>query len=188
MFGMTKSLNHHFSIKNTLAMRAFGAQIAREITSPFFKGSTVKRGGISKSSVAKRPPSFRKGGNAKVIALVGDLGAGKTTFTQGFLKELGVKRRVISPTFLLIRRYELKGKSQIPNPKIQTDAFHLDCYRIHKPQEMLSLGLREILKNPKHIVLIEWPELVKKYLPKDTMWIEISHPEKGTHREVYSSF
>ncbi len=115
--------------------------------------------------------------HAKVIALVGDLGAGKTTFTQGFLKQLGVKRRIISPTFLIIRPYQLR----ITN---YASAFHIDCYRLHKPQELLALGLKDLLKKPEHVVLIEWPELVKKYLPRDTRWIEIEHPEKGTHRMI----
>lgn len=115
--------------------------------------------------------------HATVIGLVGDLGAGKTTFTQGFLKKLGVKRRVISPTFLIIRSYPLLASRF-------TRAFHIDCYRLKKPAELFALGLQEILNDPKHIVLIEWPELIKKYLPRDTRWIEISHPKKGTHRTI----
>ncbi len=141
------------SIKNGTAMREFGAKIARE--------------------TQKAAP----GRHARVIALVGNLGAGKTTFTQGFLKKLGVKRRVISPTFLIVRPYKLPATSY----KL---AFHIDCYRLHKPEELLTLGLRDIIKEPGHILLIEWPELVKKYLPKDTQWIYIEHPEKGTHRNV----
>lgn len=115
--------------------------------------------------------------HAKVIALVGDLGAGKTTFTQGFLKELGVKRRVISPTFLIIRNYDIQSAHY-------KNAFHMDCYRLQKPEELLALGFKEALENPENIVLVEWPELIKKYLPKDAMWVEISHPKQGTHREV----
>jgi tRNA threonylcarbamoyladenosine biosynthesis protein TsaE len=117
------------------------------------------------------------GKHAKVIALVGNLGAGKTTFTQGFLKALGVKRRVISPTFLIIRPYKLKQK----NFHL---AFHIDCYRLNKPNELLVLGFKDLMNEPEHIVLIEWPELVKKYLPRDTLWIEIEHPKKGTARTV----
>ncbi len=139
-------------------MRAFGARVAREIYS-----------------------SFSKGGMATVVALTGDLGAGKTTFAQGFLKALGVKRRIISPTFLIIRPYHLPS-TLYPNP--YTLVFHIDCYRLRKSQELLSLGLKEILANPRHIVLIEWPELIKKYLPRNTHWITIEHPKKGTHRIV----
>ncbi len=139
-------------------MQAFASQLAREIL---------------------RPPatSFKKGGSATVIALVGNLGAGKTTFAQGFLKALGVQRQVISPTFLIIKPYALRKLAH-------TRAFHIDCYRLEKPQELLALGLKDILKNPEHLVLIEWPELVKKYLPKHTRWITIEHSKKGTTRTV----
>lgn len=142
-------------IQNATAMQNFAAELAREIVAE---------------------PA---GKNAKVIALVGNLGAGKTTFTQGFLKALGVKRRVISPTFLIIRPYDIKAGDY-------SRAFHIDCYRLNNSIELLSLGLREILKNPENIVLIEWPELIKGELPKDTKWIQIEHPEKGTHRMVVS--
>lgn len=140
-------------IKSNVEMKRFAARLAREtILQP-------------------------RGNHAKVIALSGDLGAGKTTFAQGFLKALGVKRRIISPTFLIIRNYKL----EITN---YPAAFHIDCYRLKKPQELLALGLKEILRNPQHIILIEWPELIKKYLPKNTRRIMIEHPKKGTHRIV----
>jgi len=146
-------------IQNAVAMQNFAAKLARRILK-------------ESSSGTMRPHS-----TATVIALVGNLGAGKTTFTQGFLKALGVKRRIISPTFLIIRPYDIKAGEY-------TRAFHMDCYRLNNSIELLSLGLRDILKDPQNIVLIEWPELIKKELPKDTQWIEISHPKKGTHREV----
>lgn len=148
-------------------MQKFAAKLA----SSLFKGSTprldsarqAKAGGISKS--------------ATVIALVGELGAGKTTFTQGFLKALGVKHPVISPTFVLIRRYPLKNLQF-------TDAYHIDCYRLEKASELVKLGLKEILKNPAHLVLIEWPELIKKYLPQNTHRITIHHGTKKTERVI----
>lgn len=145
-------------IVSRAAMQAYGAKMAKEI----LRSSTT---------------SFKKGGNAKVIALTGELGAGKTTFTQGFLKALGVKHTVISPTFLIIRRYALKKIAY-------TDAFHIDCYRIERPEELIALSLKEVIKNPKNIVLIEWPELIKKYLPKDTRHITIHHGAKKTERIV----
>jgi tRNA threonylcarbamoyladenosine biosynthesis protein TsaE len=121
--------------------------------------------------------SIKKNEQAKVIALVGELGAGKTTFSQGFLKALGVKRRVISPTFLIIRKYAVRSKKH-------EYAFHMDCYRLNNSIELLSLGFKDILANPQNIVLIEWPELVKKYLPKNTVWIKIEHGDKPTIRYI----
>jgi tRNA threonylcarbamoyladenosine biosynthesis protein TsaE len=112
-----------------------------------------------------------------LVCFRGDLGAGKTTFTQGFLKALGVRRRVISPTFLIMRPYKLTASNY-------KNAIHIDCYRLHKSQELLALGFQELLENPENIVLIEWPELMRKYLPRNTHWIKIEHPKKGTHRTV----
>lgn len=113
--------------------------------------------------------------SALVLALSGDLGAGKTTFIQSFIKTCGVKKRITSPTFLLIRSYKLKAKSY----KL---IYHIDAYRIKKPKELLDLGLQEILNNNKNIVLIEWPEKIRKFLPRQTIWIKFKHGEKENER------
>lgn len=96
--------------------------------------------------------------HAAIIALQGDLGAGKTTFTQGFAKGLGITRNITSPTFLIIRRYGIQ--------KTDRDFYHLDLYQIKKPKEILNLGLNEIIRNPKNIVMIEWAEKIRKILSK----------------------
>lgn len=107
---------------------------------------------------------------ARIIALVGDLGAGKTTFTKHFLRALGVEEDVISPTFLIIKSYPLKGL-------FYTQAIHIDTYRLEDPQELLKLGFQEVINNPKNIVLIEWAERIKELLPESAIWIELSHKE-----------
>jgi len=115
----------------------------------------------------------------KVIALQGDLGTGKTTFTQGFLKALGVNHYVASPTFLIMRKYEL--------PRNKADyhhAFHFDLYRIHSSKELLDLGFKKIISDPHAIILIEWPERVEKILPKDTIWISFEHGKKESERII----
>lgn len=134
----------------------------------------------------RREPSRR----ATIIALHGDLGAGKTTFVQGFMKALGVKHRITSPTFLIIRKYQIPStKSQIitnyqlPITKFSF-AYHLDLYRIHKPKELLYLGFKKIFKDPHAIVLIEWPERVKKLLPKNMIWIVLEHGKKENERII----
>ena len=108
---------------------------------------------------------------ALILALKGDLGSGKTTFSQGFLRELGVKRKINSPTFVLIKRYKLSiaGYKNI---------YHLDCYRLKKSKEILDLGLKEVLKNPENIVLIEWAEKLKRYLSGNTVWVKFEHKEE----------
>jgi len=115
--------------------------------------------------------------NALILTLQGELGAGKTTFIQGFLKGLGVRKKITSPTFVITKSYKLKAKSY----KI---AYHIDCYRIRKPKELLSLGLREILGNPKNIILIEWAEKIQGVLPKNAIWIKFFHGSKENIRSI----
>lgn len=103
-----------------------------------------------------------------VVALTGELGAGKTTFVQGFTKGLGIKDKIISPTFVLIRQH------QIPSSK--KTLFHIDLYRLDNMGDLKELGLQEILQNPNNIVLIEWAEKIKD-LPKNTKKITIEKLE-----------
>lgn len=113
-----------------------------------------------------------------VICLSGDLGAGKTTFTQGLLKGLGAKGPYTSPTFVIMKKYELK----IPNNKLQIsnklqnsklkirNVYHIDAYRV-EVGDVLSLGWEEIVANPENIVIIEWAERIRKIIPKESLWI-----------------
>jgi len=101
---------------------------------------------------------------AMVLALKGDLGGGKTTFLKGFAQGLGIKEKILSPTFIILRKF------QIPNSKFQR-FYHFDCYRIEKPKEILNLGFKEIVENSKNIVAIEWAERVKRILPKNVLHI-----------------
>ena len=124
--------------------------------------------------------------SALVLALSGDLGTGKTTFVQGFLRALGIRRKITSPTFVLMKKFQVpKPKSQI-NYKLQNfkTIYHIDCYRIAKPDELLKFGLKEILNNPQNIVLIEWSEKIKKILPKNYIWLAFKHGEKENIRRI----
>ena len=114
----------------------------------------------------------RKTNNKKalVLALSGELGGGKTTFVQGFMTGAGIKKKITSPTFVLLKNYKL--------------IYHIDCYRLKKAKELLDLGLREILINPKNIVLIEWPGIIKKYLPKSAIWIKFKYGRKESERII----
>lgn len=97
----------------------------------------------------------------QVVALHGDLGSGKTTFVQGFAEGLGITKKIISPTFIIMRTYELKDH--------QTKKFfyHVDLYRIESIHDVEGLGLLEIMNDPDNIVVIEWPEKIENSLPKD---------------------
>lgn len=128
-----------------------------KIFNTFSTQETQKLAGVILAGLAKKSPKD----NALVLALQGDLGSGKTTFTQGIAKSLGIRSRVVSPTFIIMRNYKLLTT----NYKL---LYHFDCYRLNKPEEILELGWQEIIANPKNIVVIEWPEKIKKFLPKQT--------------------
>lgn len=102
-------------------------------------------------------------GKGGVIALMGELGAGKTTFTQGFVKGLGITEKIISPTFILMRQHQIPKSNQI--------FYHLDLYRLEGQINIEELGLKEIFENPKNIILIEWAEKIKGILPKNTLMV-----------------
>lgn len=108
-----------------------------------------------------------------VVALTGELGAGKTTFVQGFAKGLGIKDKIISPTFVLIRQHLIPKTKKIL-PAGRQVLFHVDLYRINSFQE---LGLKEILKNPDNVVLIEWAEKLNYLSPKNSKKIIIEKLE-----------
>lgn len=99
---------------------------------------------------------------SNVIALIGELGSGKTTFSQGLGEVFGLKR-MISPTYILLRQYRLSD-----SPKY-SHLYHADLYRVSTPQEALDLGFPEIWSDPKNILLIEWPESVLELLPANTI-------------------
>lgn len=109
---------------------------------------------------------------ATVVALYGNLGTGKTTFVQYFAKNLGIKKKVNSPTFVIMKRYRLKHKNF-------KNLFHFDAYRLKNEKELLHLGWKEIILDPGHLVFIEWPENIKKALPKKHHKISISHLPTG---------
>lgn len=104
-------------------------------------------------------------GRAQLICLWGDLGSGKTTFTQGLAESLGVKGVVNSPTFLIMKKYLLGGKYAGMN------LYHFDCYRIRSAEEVDDLGWREILANGNNLV-VEWPEKITGILPEKRIDME----------------
>lgn len=115
--------------------------------------------------------------HALVLALRGDLGAGKTTFTQGFFRGLGIKQNPISPTFVIMRRYVLRN-SEFRN------VYHLDAYRLKKEEDMEVLEFGKILADPKNIILIEWPEKIQGVLPRGTVRLDFIHEKKENERMI----
>ena len=116
--------------------------------------------------------------HARVIALNGNLGVGKTTFVQGFAKSLGINETIQSPTFVLMKIYSVKRRKNLKH------LVHIDAYRIETPREIEHLGLRELLNDKDAVILIEWADRIKKLLPKNTQWITFSHARTRTERII----
>lgn len=119
----------------------------------------------------------KKRNDALVLALAGDLGTGKTAFAQGFLRAFGVRKKIASPTFVLMKRYPVRAGNF-------RAAYHADCYRLKSARELSALGFKKILQDGSGVVLVEWAEKVKKIIPKDAVRLEFSHGEKPTERRV----
>lgn len=116
---------------------------------------------------------------AVILALSGDLGSGKTVFVRGFCRFFNVTQKIVSPTFVLMRNFRLNS------PEIKFNKiYHLDCYRLQKPKEILALNFKAIVNEPQNIVLIEWPEKIRKFLPRKTIKIEFRHGRKENEREI----
>ena len=104
---------------------------------------------------------------AFIIGLQGELGSGKTIFLQGFAKGLGIKEKVLSPTFVIMKKFRIKH----PASNIQY-LIHIDCYRLKGPKDLLDLGFKKIISDPKNIVVIEWADKIKKILPKNSFILQ----------------
>ena len=107
---------------------------------------------------------------ALVVGLYGDLGSGKTTFTQAIARILNIKEDVTSPTFVIEKKYPITWR-----PGFQVGKFkkliHIDAYRLDYARELLALDWDKVVSDPKNIILIEWPERVLEVLPKNHMKI-----------------
>ena len=142
-------------------------------------GITTRSAGETKkiaSILASETLQSKTQRSALVIALSGDLGAGKTTFAQGFAEALGIKERVLSPTFVIMKIYAIQKRAQIKH------FIHIDCYRIHSSRDLASLGVKEIFKDARAIVLIEWPERIRGLIPKNALWVRFRHGKKENER------
>lgn len=114
--------------------------------------------------------------SATVVALQGDLGAGKTAFTKEAGKLVGVED-ISSPTFVIMKIYEVdfKGFKKL---------IHIDAYRLEKESELLHLGWDQMLKDPENLIFIEWPENVAGIIPSDAKRISlkfITEAERHIH-------
>ena len=159
---------HVYLVSSEKQTRELGKKYSEEILSSLAR---VKRG------FARRPLA------SEIICLYGDLGNGKTTFVQGLAEGLGIKQRIISPTFTIVREYEMPVYSSsegvpdgTPESRSSTDDssrqariinfYHIDLYRIQSENDLKTIGIEEILSDNSAIVAIEWAEKLGSLLPE----------------------
>ena len=124
---------------------------------------------------AKNFASLIKGfENSLLINLIGNLGAGKTTFVRGLIQELGFDEFVKSPTFTIVESYESD------NLKV----FHFDLYRIEDDRELQAIGVEDYLTEENAITLVEWPEKSKRYFNNPDYIIELNHCDNDEKRLI----
>ena len=143
---------------------------------------------------AKKIAQQKPGRRAVVVGLIGDLGSGKTTFVQGFARALGIRRRMVSPTFTIMRRYRIPHRTSAKRSKHSNYKLprhrrglggraitnykyliHVDAYRVHKPAELRIIKFESWLMDPTAIVLIEWADLVEKKFRRGARIIRFHH-------------
>jgi len=110
---------------------------------------------------------------AAVICLSGELGAGKTTFTQGLLKGLKVKGPYTSPTFVIMKQYK-------------KNIYHLDAYRV-TAEDILNLGWEELIADKNNILIVEWADRIKKIIPRNSIWIKFGWLDENKRKISFLS-
>ena len=139
----------------------------------FSSAETKSFGRAFAAELVKQKVSSR----ATVLALRGELGSGKTTFVQGLFRGLRLNTHAKSPTFVLMRRVPLK------RPPF-TSLFHIDAYRLRSSGDLIALGLKAILDNPRNLLIVEWADRVKGIVPKGTVWVTFHHGRRADERKI----
>lgn len=112
------------------------------------------------------------------VAIQGEMGAGKTTFVQALLRELGIEHPDGSPTYAIVHEYVTK---------LGTKAFHLDCYRIENERDLAQLGLDELFEENAYF-FVEWPDKIENILPEHANWLYIRCEPEGELREIVLNY
>ena len=152
------------------------------------------------SSLKSNPPEDGLQGKtgATVVGLYGELGSGKTTFMKYLAESFGITETIQSPTFVIMKKYKIVVSSQqsvvseekssknlTTNYCLLTTLIHIDAYRLEKEEEMLNLGWREILANPKNLICVEWPERIAGIMPKHFV-VRFEHDKTGENQRKIS--
>lgn len=101
-----------------------------------------------------------------IVALTGDLGGGKTTFTRGLARGLGIKKQVVSPTFMLERILPVPGAGPVKYLR------HYDAYRLTSGADLIDIGFGEVAESQNSVVVVEWADRVREVLPENTIWVK----------------
>ena len=109
-----------------------------------------------------------------ILCLSGELGSGKTTFSQGLLEGLGAEKPYVSPTFVIMKEYDLKK----PSPSGIRRIYHADAYRV-EAKDFETLGFSEWCTDPEGIVILEWPERIEDILPEEAIFTQFSSSEEN---------
>ncbi|MBI5045610.1 MAG: tRNA (adenosine(37)-N6)-threonylcarbamoyltransferase complex ATPase subunit type 1 TsaE [Candidatus Niyogibacteria bacterium] len=125
--------------------------------------------------LAKECFKIKQGRHALVIGLEGDLGGGKTTFMQGFARGLGIKENITSPTFVLLKMFKLARKNF-------RRLAHIDAYRLKSARGLKLLGWDELLSDPANIIVVEWADKVRAFMPKDRVRITFDYGDKNERK------
>lgn len=127
-----------------------------------------------------------------LICLEGELGSGKTTFIQGMARGLEIKERITSPTFVILKRFKVPKIRSAFDQRLRSASdqrikcfsilYHIDCYRVKSPKEILDLGLKEILSQKDTLVVIEWADRIHKILPRNRLTIKFEFIDEKTRK------
>ena len=159
---------------------------------PILEANTLEF--ISRSTAQTRRLGARLGSllrGGDVVALQGDLGAGKTVFTQGIGRGWGALSHLLSPTYVLIRRHE--------RPQDEIRLYHIDLYRLNSVEEAIDLGLEELLGDPAAICVLEWADEAAEIMPEECLWVTLQwldeyrraltfHPSGKRHRVLLQHY
>ncbi len=118
---------------------------------------------------------------AHVIALSGDLGAGKTSFTKALAKHIGIIEHITSPTFVVMKKYSVLGNKKI------SSFVHIDAYRVEDIDEMIVIGLDDLYNQKDSIICIEWSEKIKELIPENVLHINIVANDNGSRTVIYGT-
>ncbi len=132
---------------------------------------------VARASLARLAAAPRSG--AAVVSLSGELGAGKTTFTQALAGVLGASGPVQSPTYVIMRKHPL------PQGAAWQTLVHIDAYRLKNAADLTAIAWAELLTNPGNLIVIEWPERVEGALPEGALWLNFSHETPETRRVLF---